>query len=398
MSREMCPSHENPHLPPLYQPSLHVEQAVLTGDEYSLSKCHCNDKPSHAPTNESGIFRDATLHTHKHKEHFSTVQFRKNKENINGKKTAVNPPNRTLRDVNGGKRRQEILSVMSNKSQRPWPTTGVKDDGLTTKVRSKVTRQRKGTTQILTSASGKESHTSTKTPAQQKMRNLVKTRDLPKLSSQNISNRRYASKSNELLMKANTSARRDERSSCETRAKVDTKLAKESEPRHRKISPFSVRIIEEDMTFLLRPLRKKVASLDGCTRSRSESEPIEMSSIGKRHASSSTRKHSQPTKKEISGLLDSDTSLPRITIDEVLQSWKVTPSRGRAGTLSADPMEFLKKDRSLSPNPENTPTYDDLKKCRYLRVGKSDESHEQHCSCNSCEHIEGLKRTAYMNS
>ena len=54
---------------------------------------------------------------------------------------------------------------------------------------------------------------------------------------------------------------------------------------------------------------------------------------------------------------------------KIHESWKVTPSRGRAA------MEFLNKDRSLSPNPENTPTYDDLKKCRYLRVGKSDESH-----------------------
>ena len=94
-------------------------------------------------------------------------------------------------------------------------------------------------------------------------------------------------------------------------------------------------------------------------------------------------------------------ALPKVTINEVLQSWNIGPQRTtRSSSLAAkDPMEFLRRDRSLS-DPKNRPiTYEELRSCRYLRTDKDDaDSHGRLCSCNSCEHGEGLKNTPYLNS
>lgn len=93
-------------------------------------------------------------------------------------------------------------------------------------------------------------------------------------------------------------------------------------------------------------------------------------------------------------------ALPKVTINEVLQSWNIGPQRTRSSSLAAkDPMEFLRRDRSLS-DPKNRPTtYEELRSCRYLRTDKDDEdSHGRLCSCNSCEHGEGLRNTPYLNS
>ena len=94
-------------------------------------------------------------------------------------------------------------------------------------------------------------------------------------------------------------------------------------------------------------------------------------------------------------------ALPKVTINEVLQSWNIGPQRTtRSSSLAAkDPMEFLRRDRSLS-DPKNRPsTYEELRSCRYLRTDKDDaDVHGRLCSCNSCEHGEGLRNTPYLNS
>jgi len=94
-------------------------------------------------------------------------------------------------------------------------------------------------------------------------------------------------------------------------------------------------------------------------------------------------------------------ALPKVTINEVLQSWNIGPQRTTrsSGLAAKDPMEFLRRDRSLS-DPKNRPTtYDDLRSCRYLRTDKDDvDIHGRLCSCNSCEHGEGLRSTPYLNS
>jgi len=93
-------------------------------------------------------------------------------------------------------------------------------------------------------------------------------------------------------------------------------------------------------------------------------------------------------------------ALPKVTINEVLQSWNIGPQRTRSSSLAAkDPMEFLRRDRSLS-DPKNRPsTYEELRSCRYLRTDKDDaDLHGRLCSCNSCEHGEGLRNTPYLNS
>lgn len=93
--------------------------------------------------------------------------------------------------------------------------------------------------------------------------------------------------------------------------------------------------------------------------------------------------------------------LPKVTINEVLQSWNIGPQRTRSTSFAGkDPMEFLRsRERSLS-DPKNPPiSYEDLRSCRYLRTDKDDQAlHGKLCSCNSCEHGEGLKNTPYMNS
>lgn len=93
-------------------------------------------------------------------------------------------------------------------------------------------------------------------------------------------------------------------------------------------------------------------------------------------------------------------ALPKVTINEVLQSWNIGPQRTRSSSFAAkDPMEFLLRDRSLS-DPRNRPsTYEELRSCRYLRTDKDDaDVHGRLCSCNSCEHGEGLRNTPYLNS
>ena len=95
--------------------------------------------------------------------------------------------------------------------------------------------------------------------------------------------------------------------------------------------------------------------------------------------------------------------LPKVTMNEVLQSWNIgPPSRTRSTSLAGkDPMEFLlSRERSDSDPKQRTTTVEELRRCRYLRTGGKDD-HERHskvCSCNSCEHGEGLKSTPYLNS
>lgn len=91
--------------------------------------------------------------------------------------------------------------------------------------------------------------------------------------------------------------------------------------------------------------------------------------------------------------------LPEITMNEVLQSWNIGPARTRSSSLAGkDPMEFLRsRERSNSDPKQRTTTIEELKRCRYLRTGGK-EDHGKVCSCNSCEHGEGLKSTPYLNS
>ena len=92
--------------------------------------------------------------------------------------------------------------------------------------------------------------------------------------------------------------------------------------------------------------------------------------------------------------------LPKITINEVLQSWKIEQPRNRSSSVGGkDPMEFLRRDASLSESSSTEKTLENLWKCRYLRLGKEDpDVHGYCCSCNSCEHGDGLRSTAYLNS
>lgn len=95
--------------------------------------------------------------------------------------------------------------------------------------------------------------------------------------------------------------------------------------------------------------------------------------------------------------------LPKVTMTEVLQSWNIgTPSRTRSTSLAGkDPMEFLRlRERSDTDPKQRTTTVEELRRCRYLRTGGKDdrEMHAKFCSCNSCEHGEGLKSTPYLNS
>ncbi|XP_048580480.1 uncharacterized protein LOC125561148 [Nematostella vectensis] len=99
--------------------------------------------------------------------------------------------------------------------------------------------------------------------------------------------------------------------------------------------------------------------------------------------------------------------LPEITMEEVLQSWDVKPRRSRSSSNVGikDPMEFLKSQsdnrHGHSPVPD-APSYEELLKCRYLRLGQEEEeerlAHGTFCSCNSCEHSEGLKNSPYLNA
>lgn len=95
--------------------------------------------------------------------------------------------------------------------------------------------------------------------------------------------------------------------------------------------------------------------------------------------------------------------LPKVTMNEVLQSWNIgPPSRTRSTSMAGkDPMEFLlSRERSSSDPKQRTTTVEELRRCRYLRTGGKDE-HERHskvCSCNSCEHGEGLKSMPFLNS
>lgn len=108
---------------------------------------------------------------------------------------------------------------------------------------------------------------------------------------------------------------------------------------------------------------------------------------------------------------ESEIVLPQITIDEVLKSWHVShPRRGRSfsnSKIAHDPLQFLKKSPEAaeeSPAERLAATeseYEKLKRCRYLRLGKERENlvrKDTECSCNSCEHVKGLKSTPYLNS
>lgn len=96
-----------------------------------------------------------------------------------------------------------------------------------------------------------------------------------------------------------------------------------------------------------------------------------------------------------------DMVLPKVTINEVLQSWNINPQKTRSTSHLAgkDPMEFLLRDRSLSDAKNPPIPYEELRGCRYLRTDKDDHAlHGKLCSCNSCEHGEGLKKSPYLNS
>lgn len=118
------------------------------------------------------------------------------------------------------------------------------------------------------------------------------------------------------------------------------------------------------------------------------------------NVSSARKKNDKSPKGSSVGDRVQEMALPKVTINEVLQSWNLGPQRTRSSSLAAkDPMEFLRKDRSLS-DPKNRPsTYEELRSCRYLRTDKDDaDVHGRLCSCNSCEHGEGLRNTPYLNS
>lgn len=119
------------------------------------------------------------------------------------------------------------------------------------------------------------------------------------------------------------------------------------------------------------------------------------------NVSSARKKNDKSPKGASVGDRVQEMALPKVTINEVLQSWNIGPQRTtRSSSLAAkDPMEFLRRDRSLS-DPKNRPsTYEELRSCRYLRTDKDDaDVHGRLCSCNSCEHGEGLRNTPYLNS
>ena len=98
-----------------------------------------------------------------------------------------------------------------------------------------------------------------------------------------------------------------------------------------------------------------------------------------------------------------DLELPKVTMNEVLQSWNIGPARTRSSSLAGkDPMEFLRsRERSNSDPKQRMTTVEELRRCRYLRTGGKEEQELRHgrvCSCNSCEHGKGLKSTPYLNS
>ena len=119
------------------------------------------------------------------------------------------------------------------------------------------------------------------------------------------------------------------------------------------------------------------------------------------NVSSARKKNDKSPKGASVGDRVQEMALPKVTINEVLQSWNIGPQRTtRSSSLAAkDPMEFLRRDRSLS-DPKNRPsTYEELRSCRYLRTDKDyADVHGRLCSCNSCEHGEGLRNTPYLNS
>lgn len=119
------------------------------------------------------------------------------------------------------------------------------------------------------------------------------------------------------------------------------------------------------------------------------------------NVSSARKKNDKSPKGASAGDRVQEMALPKVTINEVLQSWNIGPQRTtRSSSLATkDPMEFLRRDRSLS-DPKNRPsTYEELRSCRYLRTDKDDAHvHGRLCSCNSCEHGEGLRNTPYLNS
>lgn len=95
--------------------------------------------------------------------------------------------------------------------------------------------------------------------------------------------------------------------------------------------------------------------------------------------------------------------LPKVTMNEVLHSWNIgTPSRTRASSFAGkDPLEFLLTSERSDSDPKNkTMAMEELRTCRYLRTDAryGYETHSTACSCNSCEHGQGLKRTPFLNS
>jgi hypothetical protein len=111
--------------------------------------------------------------------------------------------------------------------------------------------------------------------------------------------------------------------------------------------------------------------------------------------------------------LETQLSLPKITIDEVLKSWDIQPSRttrtrrkrsSSNASVKHDPMEFLtqkQNDVDKKSQQDFSSCYEEVKGCRYLRLGKKEEEerfHSRSCPCNSCEHGEALKESPYLNA
>lgn len=111
--------------------------------------------------------------------------------------------------------------------------------------------------------------------------------------------------------------------------------------------------------------------------------------------------------------LETQLSLPKITIDEVLKSWDIQPRATRRKRASSnastkhDPMEFLTQRKADFENVQSlhenfSSCYEDVKSCRYLRIGKEEEEegilHGRNCPCNSCEHGEALRESPYLNA
>ena len=172
--------------------------------------------------------------------------------------------------------------------------------------------------------------------------------------------------------------------------------------RQSKLSPLTMRRTERDVSFRQMPKGNSHDESNEIGRHRSASEPPAPLCYRAQLPPTPTELRKAKQQQDMTTVADPGmTRLPKITIDDIFQSWNVTPARVRSGTLgSSDPMDHIRRDWALTHPVTDEPTsYGKMKNCRYLRLPKYDEAGLQHhgCSCNSCEHLEGLKKSPFMN-